>query len=153
MRFLSRPENGSLVVDLTVSGWSPKPGNIKKMTKILKNLKLGVNDTVVIDVMSNSAFLGTGEDGLPVTPAKSCEDGQCYLTGDLQLAPIPAFKTNLRQIETLLEQGGGGGGARAVILVPLPRYVPASCCGDGGHVTITAPNKISSMKYSEWKKD
>jgi hypothetical protein len=53
--------------------------------------------------------------------------------GDLQLAPTAVFKTNLRQIDSLLEQGGGG--AMVVILVPLPRYVRNSCCGDSEHVT------------------
>jgi hypothetical protein len=44
----------------------------------------------------------------------------------------PAFKTNLKQVEILMEQSGG---ARIVILVLVPRYVRGPCCGDGGHVT------------------
>ncbi|MFN9905709.1 MAG: hypothetical protein ACK56F_06215, partial [bacterium] len=65
-------------------------------------------------------------------PAKSGEDGQYHMLGDLQLAPTSVFKTNLRQIDSLLEQGGG---AMVVILVPLPRYVRNSCCDDSEHVT------------------
>jgi hypothetical protein len=57
-------EKGLLVVDLTTSGWSPKPGNIKKVTDVLKNLNLKPCDTIVIDAMANSAYFGTDENGL-----------------------------------------------------------------------------------------
>jgi len=100
-------EKGSLVVDLTASGWSPKPGNIKKIAEILKNLDLKPCDTIVIDAMANSAYFGTDENGLPMPPAKSGEDGRYHMLGDLQLAPTSVFRTNLRQIDSLLEQGGG----------------------------------------------
>ncbi len=101
-------EKVSLVVDLTASGWSPKPGNIKKIAEILKNLSLKPCDTNVIDAMANSAYFGTDENGLPMPPAKSGEEGRHPMVGDLQLAPTAAFKTNLKQIESLLEGGGGG---------------------------------------------
>jgi hypothetical protein len=125
-------EKGSLVVDLTVSGWSPKPGNIQKIAEILKNLNLTACDTIVIDAMANSAYFGTDENGLPMPPAKSGEDRRHHMIGDLQLAPTAVFKTNLKQIDSLLEHGGG---AILVILVPLPRYARDPCCGDSGHVT------------------
>jgi hypothetical protein len=79
-------EKGSLVVDLTASGWSPKPGNIKKIAEILKNLNLTPCDTIVIDAMANSAYFGTDENGLPMPPAKSGEDGRHHMIGDFQLA-------------------------------------------------------------------
>jgi hypothetical protein len=85
-------ESGSIVVDLTASGWSPKPGNIKKIAEILKNLSLKPCDTIIIDAMANSAYLGTDENGLPMPPVKSGEDGWYHLIGDLQLAPTAAFK-------------------------------------------------------------
>jgi hypothetical protein len=48
------------------------------------------------------------------------------------LAPTAVFKTNLKQIDLLLEHGGG---PKLVILVPMPRYARNPCCGDSGHVT------------------
>jgi hypothetical protein len=126
-------EKGSLVVDLTVSGWSPKPGNIKKVAEVLKNLNLQPCDTIVIDAMANSAYFGTDENGLPMPPAKSSEDGQYHMLGDLQLAPTAVFKTNLRQIDSLLERGGGRWSS-SLCLCPA-RYVRNSCCGDSEHVT------------------
>jgi hypothetical protein len=84
-------EKGSLVVDLTASGWSPKPGNIKKVAEVLKNLNLKPCDTIVINAMANSAYFGTDENGLPMPPAKSGKDGRHHMIGDLQLAPTAVF--------------------------------------------------------------
>jgi hypothetical protein len=125
-------ESGSAVVYLTASGWSPKPGNIKKITEVLKNLQLKPCVTIVIDAMANSTYLGTDDNGLPLPSVKSAEDGRHHLIGDLQLAPPPPLKTNLKQVEILIEHSGW---ARIVILVPVLRYVRGPCCGDGGHVT------------------
>jgi hypothetical protein len=76
---------------VTASGWSPKPGNIKKVAEVLKNLNLKPCDTIVIDAMANSAYFGTDENGLPMPPAKSGEDGRHHMIGDLQLAPTAVF--------------------------------------------------------------
>jgi hypothetical protein len=63
-----------------------EPGNIKKIAEVLKNLSLKPCDTIVIDAMANSAYFGTDENGLPLPPAKSGEDGRHHMVGDLQLA-------------------------------------------------------------------
>jgi hypothetical protein len=95
-------ENGHMVVDLTSSGWTPKPGKIEKLCETLEKLNLTEIDTVVIDPMSNSAYLGTDEDGLPIHAEKSDEDGRYHLFGDLQLAPPSAFKNCLKHMEKML---------------------------------------------------
>jgi hypothetical protein len=59
-------ENGHMVVDLTSSGWTPKPGKIEKLCETLEKLNLTEIGTEVIDPMLNSAYLGTDEDGLPI---------------------------------------------------------------------------------------
>jgi hypothetical protein len=91
-----------------------------------------VTQSLLKQWQTNSAYLGTDENGQPVPPVKSGEDGRYHLTGDLQLAPTAAFKTNVKQVEILLEQSGG---ARIVILAPVPCYVLSPCCGDRGHIT------------------
>ncbi len=98
-------EKGSLVVDLTASGWSPKPGNIKKIAEVLKNLNLKPCDTIVIDAMANSAYFGTDENGLPMPPAKSGEDGRYRMVGDLQLAPTAVFRTNFSLSSAAVTEG------------------------------------------------
>ncbi len=59
---------------------------------VRKKLNLTEINTVVINSMSNTAFLGTDDDGLPIPAEKSEEDGQYHLSGDLQLAPPLRFK-------------------------------------------------------------
>jgi hypothetical protein len=90
-------------------------------------------DTVVIDSMSNTAYLGTDEDGLPIPAEKSVEDGRYHLNGDLQLAPPPsAFKSTMKLVEKIISNTGG---AKVMLTVPLPRYVTAACCADTSHVS------------------
>ncbi len=48
-----------MIVDLTAKGWIPKSGKIDRLCETLKKLNLTEIDTVVIDSMSNTAFLGT----------------------------------------------------------------------------------------------
>jgi hypothetical protein len=72
-----------MIVDLTVKGWIPKSGKIGKLCETLKKLNLIEIDTVVMDSMSNTAYLGTDEDGLPIPAEKSVEDGWYHLSGDL----------------------------------------------------------------------
>jgi hypothetical protein len=67
----------------------------------LEKLNLKEIDTVVIDPMSNSAYLGTDED------EKWDEDGRYHLLGDLQLAPPSAFKNCLKNMEKMLTFVGG----------------------------------------------
>jgi hypothetical protein len=95
-----------MVVDLTVKGWIPKSGNIGKLFETLKKLNLTGIDTVVIDSMSNTAFLGTDDDGLPIPAEKSDEDGRYHLNGDLQLAPPSAFKNTIKLVESSFQIRG-----------------------------------------------
>ncbi len=132
-----------MVVDLTGSGWTPKPGKIEKLCEILEKLNLTEIDTVVIDPMSNSAYLGTDEDGLPIPAEKSDEDGRYHLLGDLQLAPPSAFKNCLKNMEKMLAFVGG---AKVVFIIPLPRYILAGCCKNTDHVS----NRLSGELAAEF---
>ncbi len=125
-------ENGHMIVDLSVKGWIPKSGNIGKLCEKLKKLNLTGIDTVVIDSMSNTAFLGTDDDGLPIPAEKSVEDGWYHLNGDLQLAPPSAFKNTIKLVDIIISNTGE---ANIVLTVPLPRYVLTACCDDTSHVS------------------
>ncbi len=122
-------ENGHMIVDLTVKGWIPKSG---KLCEKLKKLNLTEIDTVVIDSMSNTAFLGTDDHGLPIPAEKSEEDGQYHLNGNLQHAPPSAFKNTIKLVDIIISNTGE---AKIVLTVLLPRYVLAACCDDTSHVS------------------
>ncbi len=139
-------EYGYMVVELTSGGWTPKPGKIKNLCETLEKLKLMESDTVVIDPMSNSAFLGTDEDGLPIPAKKFEEDGRYHLSGDLQLThPLSAFRSCLKQMEKVVALVGG---AKVVFIIPLPRYVLSACCKDTGHVS----NRLSAEFATEFSR-
>jgi hypothetical protein len=91
-----------MIVDLTVKGWIPKSGKRGKLCKTLKKLNLTEIDTMVIDSMSNTAFLGSDDDGLPIPAEKSEEDRRYHLSGDLQLAPPSAFKSTMKMVDTII---------------------------------------------------
>jgi hypothetical protein len=104
-------ENGHMIVDLNSSGWTPKPGKIEKLCEAPEKLNLTEIDTVVIDPMANSAYLGTDEDGLPIPAEKSDEDGRYHLFGDLQLAPPLC-------LQKLFKAHGKGGVRKSSSLFP-----------------------------------
>jgi hypothetical protein len=68
-------ENGHMIVDLTAKGWILKSGKIDRLCETLKKLNSTEIETVVIDSMSNTAYLGTDEDGLPIPAEKSVWGG------------------------------------------------------------------------------
>jgi hypothetical protein len=83
---------------------------------------------MVIDSMSNTAFLGT-EDGLPIRAEKSVEDGRYHL----HLPPPPsAFKSTMKWVKKIISNTWG---AKTVLTVPLPRYFLVACCYDTSHVS------------------
>jgi hypothetical protein len=121
-------KNGHMIVGLTVKGWIPKSVKIDRLCETLKKLNL-----TEIDSMSNTAYLGTDEDGLPIPAEKSEEDGRYHLSGDLQLPPPPsAFKSTMKLVEKIISNTGG---AKILLVVPLPRYVLVACCDDTSHVS------------------
>ncbi len=134
-------ENGHMVVDLTVKGWIPKSGNIGKLCETLKKLNLTEIDTVVIDSMSNTAFLGTDNYGLPIPAEKSEEDGRYHLNGDLQLAPPPLRIKKHHKIgrHRHFEYRGSKNRAQDMSLLPAAR-TPVMC--------LTVRIRISCEKIS-----
>jgi hypothetical protein len=126
-------ENGHMIVDLTAKGWIPKSGKIGKLCETLKKLNQTGNDTLVIDSMSNTAFLGTDEDGLPIPAEKSRRMGGTTCMVIYSSPPPPsAFKSTMKLVETILTYTGE---AKIVLTVPLPRYVLVACCTDTSHVS------------------
>jgi hypothetical protein len=113
-----------MVIDLTVRGWIPKSGKIEKLCDTLRKLNLTEKDTVVIDPMSNSAFLGTDEDGLPnpipATKSVKCRHWAVPSRGRPSASPPPpsAFKSCMKPMEKIIEQTGG---AKIIFTVPVPR--------------------------------
>jgi len=123
--------NGT-VMNICPPGWSPTKENLLAAAERVSELKLSANDTLVLDVWSNSAFLGTDDMGFPKIPEKSTLDGKFHVVGPLQAAPTAVFERLLQDSVPILDAAKN---ANVVLVVPFPRYVVEKCCGESSHLT------------------
>jgi hypothetical protein len=121
---------GPDTVTLAFSGFRPKEKVIAEITNKLAELKLTKENTVVLDLLSNSVFMGTDQSGLP-TEALWAEDGSYYIVGSLAIAPASVTKKILAGCSTLAKVLKSTG---TVLISPLPRYVYSKCCENPEHV-------------------
>ncbi len=78
-------------ISLAYLGLRPRYPMVTELANKLKKLSLGNRDTVVLDLLSNCAFMGTDSAGLP-TEAVRAEDGRYHVIGCLTVAPISCIK-------------------------------------------------------------
>jgi len=120
------------VVNICPAGWSPTKESLLAAAERVSELNLSANDTLVLDVWSNSAFLGTDDMGFPKIPEKSPLDGRFHVVGSLQAAPTAVFEKLLQDTVPILDAANN---ANLVLVVPFPRYVVEKCCSDSSHLT------------------
>jgi hypothetical protein len=121
---------GPETVSLAYQGFRPREPMISDLADKLRSLKLNSRDTVVLDLLSNSAFMGSDSYGLP-TEAVRAEDGRYHIIGSLSVAPISCAKKVLQSCSPLAEALRGTG---VVLLSPVPRYIHSKCCEDSSHI-------------------
>ncbi len=121
---------GPETVSLAYQGFRPREPMISELANKLRSLKLNSRDTVVLDLLSNSAFMGSDTYGLP-TEAVRAEDGRYHIIGSLSVAPISCAKKVLQSCSLLAEALRDTG---VVLLSPVPRYIHAKCCEDPSHI-------------------
>ena len=74
--------------------------------------------------------MGSDEMGMPVAAIQS-EPGKYHIPGCLEIAPEGVLKKRFSAVQPILEAAGE---AVKVCLLPIPRYVKSSCCGDERHI-------------------
>jgi hypothetical protein len=90
-------------ISLTFPGFKATPQALTLIASRLQELQPNADDRLVLDLLSNSAFMGMDVEGVP-TPATMGEDGTYYIPGSLTVAPAPAIKKilgNCKQIGKL----------------------------------------------------
>jgi len=97
----------------------------------LKNLRLSKEDTVVIDLWSNSAYMGTDDFGLPCRSTRVGSDSRYHVIGNLQAAPKTLFEKILADAKPVLDACWEG---KVIMVIPFPRYVKNKCCASAGHI-------------------
>jgi hypothetical protein len=117
-------------ISLAFPGFKPRENLILNLASRLRSLKLEKNDTVILDLLSNTTFMGTDGDGLP-SEASRAEDGRYHVVGSLTVAPSSFTKKILATCQPLCEELRKSG---CVLISPVPRYVHGKCCDDAGHI-------------------
>jgi hypothetical protein len=110
--------------------WTPDQQNCNTTIEKLKELKLGPANYLILDIFSNSIYMGSTEDGLP-TPAFRDEEGKYHVSGHMDVAPTAALRPLAGMGKRLAEAAGK---AATIFVLPLPRYVAAPCCEDDSHI-------------------
>ena len=123
---------GGSVVNVCPPGWSPTKENLLAAAERVSELRLCVGDTLILDIWSNSAFLGTDDMGFPKKPEKSNTDGRFHVVGSLQAAPTAVYERLIRDAVPVLDAANT---AKIVFVIPFPRYVVGKCCRDELHIS------------------
>jgi hypothetical protein len=120
------------IVDLSVPGWTAEKESISALDAELKKLQITGGDTVVVDLLSNSTYMGTDDDGIPARPVRSAEDGKYHVLGELQIAPESALRKTLKDCQPIFDAMKE---AKKIVVLPFPRYLAGKCCTDVNHIT------------------
>ena len=120
---------GGDVIDASTPGWIPSKDSVKKLENFIGKLGLSESDTLVLDIWSNSAYMGTDEIGLPCRSIKV--EGRYHVIGHLQAAPKTVFQNGLAAVQPILDCAKN---SNIVLVAPIPRYVVAKCCMDPSHI-------------------
>jgi hypothetical protein len=121
---------GQDTISLAFPGFRPKENLIANLASRLHSLKLEKSDTVILDLLSNTTFMGTNGDGLP-SEASRAEDGKYHVSRSLTVAPSLFTKKVLATCQPLCEELRKTG---CVLISPVPRYVNRKCCDEVGHI-------------------
>ncbi len=129
-------KNGFTVVDNTVSGWTPTPVNIAKLSEKLESAH--PEDLVVADLLSNVTYRYAQVDGTLAMPYKS--DGKYHFDGEIQTCTT----ANLKGIFGTLKPALLKCKCHLVITPPMPRHLHNRCCASADHCT-----NVGSEKHAE----
>ncbi len=67
-------------VSLATPGFKPTKKKVAELERQIDRLELNGSDTVVLDLLSNTAYMGTDKEGLPL-PAFRAGDGSYHVAG------------------------------------------------------------------------
>ena len=110
--------------------WASDNSNTKLVAEAIAAAKLGKDDTLVVDVFSNSAFMGCDESGLPQRPEKGADD-RYHILGTMEVATQNYLRKNLTACSPALDAAND---ARIIFTLLIPRYVTLQCCEDPSHI-------------------
>jgi hypothetical protein len=123
-------EKGHHIINLAKPGWKLDNATAAEIGQKLKQYSADKDDLIVIDPLSNSVFCGSDSDGNLVDLEKN--GGRWHVPGSLTVRSKPFLKQTLQKMNALLDSCTD---CKLLLLVPIPRYIAASCCDNPEHVT------------------
>jgi hypothetical protein len=116
---------------LAYPGFRATPHALAQLAARLEEIRLTPDDSLVLDLLSNSTFMGTDVDGLPTASVQG-EGGTYHIPGSLTVAPVPITK---KILANCIQIGKMCSVVKHVTLIsPIPRFVTGKCCDDNNHV-------------------
>ena len=122
---------GKKVGTVICPNWRAVRGAVDRMSDSLREAILQHNPgVVVLYLLDNSIYYARWEDGSMI-PAGKGQDGYFHVDGELTVAPRANQDKIFSFLGELLDIAKG---RKRVVVIPLPRYVTAPCCGDPEHI-------------------
>jgi len=116
-------------------GWVAAKDSLAEAARKLGGMTLGEGDVVILDLFSNSAFMGTDADGLPCRAVRNRTDSRYHILGELQAAPKTVFERIVGDASGASGLAAATSGCKTVLISPIPRYLASKCCSDSTHLT------------------
>jgi hypothetical protein len=120
----------AITISLATPGFKPSKEKVAELERQIDRLDLDDSDTVVLDLLSNTAYMGTDEDGL-LLPAFRAGDGSYHIAGTLTTAHPTTMKKTLDMCSQL---GKKFDKSQVILICPTPRYVVGKCCNEPNHI-------------------
>jgi hypothetical protein len=117
-------------VSLAMPGFKPSKEKISELDRRVEALEINSNDTVVLDLLSNTAYMGTDDKGLPF-PAFRAGDGSYHVADTLTTALPTTLKKTLDLCNPI---GKKLLNTKVILVCPTPRYVLEKCCNEPTHI-------------------
>jgi hypothetical protein len=118
---------GVQVIDHTLPGWTPSPGNVAKLQN---EIETDLSSSYVFDLYGNSSLRFEQYDGTTALPFQS--NGRFHFGGKVVTTPPEIFKKIVDTTIPIIRTKGDNPG---VIIPPLPRGLFSRCCSDSAHCT------------------
>ncbi len=88
-------------------------------------------DTVVLDLLSNTMLMGSDESGMQAYPFKDATGH--HVPGNMEGAPTGVLKAAVKMAKPILSAAAKAG--KIIVVDPLPRYISGKCCPSPDHIS------------------
>jgi hypothetical protein len=134
---------GYMVVDLTISGWTPTEKNILTLRESIQNLPEVPGTAVILDLLGNVAFRQAQLDGTLALPFKS--GGKFHIEGKVHVCNNSSLSTIITSLKPVLDVLA----EEFLFCSPIPRFLFNGCCSSPDHCVGTDDDVYVSSLLQE----